>query len=248
VVTRLETTYSTINWSSDGALVTKTRLPAPNARRRFRNELRVNLLLNSQRPPVATPALVEHDTRRLSLTFVAVPGEPIGPKYPRELPADQLGATVALAKRLRSYNPRRRWLRRFDSARRLELARRAGLLTDEQTSGLLAVARRVHTRLRFAHGDVTARNVMHDHGEFVLIDWEWAGLYPDGYELAFLWFTLVDLEQERARVEALVDTDKTAFLLSALLIQLWHLQWFLAVEFREKHLGTRDDLIARLIR
>jgi hypothetical protein len=246
-VTRLETTYSTIEWSHDGALVTKTRLPAPDARRRFRNELRVNLLLRSHGPPIATPALVEHDTRRMSLTFVAVPGEPLGPKYPREFPTDQLEATVALARRLRSYTPRRRWLRRFDSVRRLELARRAGLLTDDQTAALIGVARRVHTHLRFAHGDVTARNVMHDQGEFVLIDWEWAGLYPDGYELAFLWYTLVDLEQGRSRVEALGDTDKTAFLLSALLIQLWHLQWYLPAEFREKHLGTRDELITRLI-
>ena len=246
-MTRLETTYSTIEWSSDGGFVTKTRLPAADARRRFRNELRVNLLLSSHRPPVATPALVGHDARRMSLTFVAVPGEPLGPKYPHDLPAAHVDATVALAQRLRSYNPRRRWLRRFDSIRRLELARRAGLLTDEQTAELVAVSRRVHTRLRFAHGDVTARNVMHDRGHFVLIDWEWAGLYPDGYELAFLWYTLVDHDRGRAHIEALADGDKTAFLLSALLIQLWHLQWFLPPEFREKHLGTRDDLIARLI-
>jgi hypothetical protein len=39
---RLVTTYSTLDWSADGAHVTKTRSSALDARRRFRNELRVN--------------------------------------------------------------------------------------------------------------------------------------------------------------------------------------------------------------
>jgi thiamine kinase-like enzyme len=101
--------------------------------------------------------------------------------------------------------------------------------------------------LSFGHGDLTARNVMAGEGPATLIDWEWAGLYPDGYELAFLWYSLVDAEHGRARVEAQLDTDETAFLLSALLIQLWHLQWYVPAQFRDKHLATRDDLITRLL-
>src|SRR3954454_8210810 len=63
-VSRLVTTYSTLGWSPDGRLVTKTRRPAVDARRRFRNELRVNRLLNSHRLPVLTPALVACDIQR----------------------------------------------------------------------------------------------------------------------------------------------------------------------------------------
>jgi thiamine kinase-like enzyme len=71
-----------------------------------------------------------------------------------------------------------------------------------------------------------------------LIDWEWAGLYPEGYELAFLWFSLVDVEHARERVEARYQGDERAFLLSAILIQLWHLQWYVPPEFRAKHIAT----------
>jgi hypothetical protein len=230
----------------DGTLITKTRLPAFDARRRFRNELRVNRLLNAHRPPVRTPPLVACNVQHRQLTFVAVPGQPLGPKYPLELATPDVDAMIGIAHRLRSFNPRRRWLRRFNSVGRLGLARRGGLLTDAQTIQLVAIANRVHTRLRFGHGDLTARNVLAGPDGMDLIDWEWAGLYPDGYELAFLWFSLADVEHGRARVEAHLDTDERAFLLSALLIQLWHLQWYVPSEFADKHLSTRDDLITRL--
>ena len=36
-------------------------------------------------------------------------------------------------------------------------------------------------------------------------------------------------------------------LLTALLIQLWHLQWYTPAKFRGRHLRTRDELIARLL-
>lgn len=240
------TTYSVLEWSDDGALVTKTRAPAFDGRRRFRNELRVNRLLLAEPPPVPAPRLEGWSTRSRRLTCVAVPGAPLGPKYPLVLGAGDLDAMLGLADRLRTYNPRRRWLRRFDSVRRVELARRAELLTGSEASELALLGRAVHRRQRFAHGDLTARNVMSDGSHLHLIDWEWAGLYPEGYELAFLWFTLVDVDGGRDRVEAYVDGDPRPFLLSALLVQLWHLQWYVPAEYRAKHLATRDELIARL--
>jgi aminoglycoside phosphotransferase (APT) family kinase protein len=105
------------------------------------------------------------------------------------------------------------------------------------------MARQFHTTLRFAHGDLTARNVIATDKGPVLIDWEWAGLYPPGYDRAFLWFSLIDIESGRLQVEV----DEPAFLLSALLIQLWHLQWYVPEPFVVKHMATRDELVARLL-
>jgi hypothetical protein len=80
----------------------------------------------------------------------------------------------------------------------------------------------------------------------VLIDWEWAGLYPPGYDLAFLWFSLVDVPGGRRHVETMVDTGEETFWLSALVIQLWHLQWFVPEPFRPRHEQARDELVERL--
>ena len=245
---RLVTAYSTLDWSPDGTLITKTRSPAFDARHRFRNELRINRFLNAYPPPVHRPALVARDVQHRRLTFAALPGQPLGPKYPLELAVEHIDAIVDLAHRLRTFKPERRWFRRLNTVRRLALAQRAGLLTDAQTVQLIAIAERVHTRLRFGHGDLTARNVLGCSDGVALIDWEWAGLYPDGYELAFFWFSLIDVEHGRTRVEEQLDTDERAFLLSALVIQLWHLHWYVPAEFRDKHVSTRDGIITRLCR
>ena len=240
---RLETNYTTLEWTPDGSQVTKARPPSHICRRRFRNELRVNRLLRAQPPPVPTPALLAHETQIRSLTFEAIAGEPLGPKYPDALDPAEIDAILSFADALASYNPRRRWLRRLDSVRRLKLAHRLGLL---DTDALIVLARK-HNKLRFAHGDLTARNVLrHDDG-LAIIDWEWAGLYPVGYDAAFLWFSLGDLPGGRAHVEDSLRTDTECFLLCALLIQLWHLQLYVPPEFRERHLATSHELVGRLL-
>jgi Ser/Thr protein kinase RdoA (MazF antagonist) len=245
-VRRLETTYSTLVWSADATRVTKSRPSRGDSRRRFTNELRVNRLLRTQQPPVPTPALLAFDTPSRSLTFEAVPGNPLGPKYPQDLSPAEIDAILALAHDLEQYNPRRRWLRRFNSARRIEMARNAALIPDRDAAVLTQLARHRCRRLRFAHGDVTARNVLSNGDDVTLIDWEWAGLYPPGYDAAFLWFSLGEAHGGRAQVERSIHVDETSFYICALLIELWHLQWYIPADFREPHLATRDSLLERL--
>src|SRR4051794_3069615 len=97
---RLETNYSTVEWSADGALVTKTRPRRSELRRRFDNEIRVNRMLSADRPPVPAPRLVSADRKERSLTFEAVAGEPLGPKYPTALDAGAIDVMVGIADRL----------------------------------------------------------------------------------------------------------------------------------------------------
>jgi hypothetical protein len=244
----IETAYGRVVWSADGTQVTKSRPPGDYPCRRFRSEFRVNRLLVAQPPPVVFPALIAHEAHSRSLTFAALPGDPLGPKYPGDLAAAEIDAMLAVAHALKPYNPRRRWLHRIDPVRRIAFAQRTGLLTDDVSTALVGVARRHGHPLRFAHGDLTARNVLR-HGDGVaLIDWEWAGLYPPGYDEAFLWYTLREVEGARAHVERAIAArvDETSFLLCALLIELWHLQWFVSAEYFPAHLATRDTLIERL--
>lgn len=245
----LRTSYTTITWTADGNVVQKARDPAHDARRRFRYELRVNKLLRDEPPPVPAPRLLSHDVQERLLVFEAVPGDPLGPKYPHDLDPDQMDAMIDLADRLHHFEPRRRrWFRRLDTSSRLRQAVRHDLLSAGQAERLLDLGQRFHTTYRFGHGDITARNVLQTStaAPHVLIDWEWAGLYPAGYDHAFLWFSLVDTPGGRERVEQHMPAAEPAFLLSALLVQLWHLQWFTPAVFRAKHLETRDQLLRRL--
>jgi Ser/Thr protein kinase RdoA (MazF antagonist) len=262
----LRTNLSTFTWSPDGARITKSydlgateeafaprrvilghHHRRPRARTQFSYELRVNQLLSRHPPALPTPRLIDHDRRAASLTFEAVDGEPLGPKYPLELSDDHVGGLIALARATGSYRHRPRWLRRFPIRSRLWSARRAALVTETEHQSLLALSEDLAIDWVFAHGDITARNVLDAPVAPVLIDWEWAGLYPDGYDLALVWFALVDRPGGRAAVEAAIGTDPRTFWLSALLIELLHLEFGVPEQFRSTHVQTKEWLLGHVL-
>lgn len=221
----------------------------------FERERRIGSLFRRTPPPVPTPTLVGADRRRRALVFEAVDGEDVGPKYPLSLDADDADGLVTIAMATERYAPRPwpRFLKRFDLSRRLRRVEAARTLTPAQADAFRRIANADAPRLVFAHGDVTARNVMRRHadGAFVLIDWEWAGAYPAGWELAFLWFTLVDAPGGRERVERAITPDRREwFWRSALLVQLLHLELpglAPGSPFRAKHERMRDELVERVL-
>jgi 8-oxo-dGTP diphosphatase len=246
-----------LTWSEDGTTVTKTLLPGiaipqwagllGTPRQAALNELRVNRLLAQVPPPVRAPRLISSSRRGPSMTFEAINGAPLGPKFPHSLTAGDLDGLVELAAALGSYRPRRRWFRRLRIDRRLALHCRSGLLRPAEADALAALAARPVVKWGFAHGDVTARNVLRDTaGRLALIDWEWAGLYPAGYELAFSWFSLVEVPGGRGTVESAVPAHHEAgFLLSAALVHLLHLQLSLRTPnpYIPRHKETLRDLL-----
>ena len=240
-MTTIETGKATLTWSADRTTIAKRPsgdwglvLPL------FRNEQRVLRMLAVDRPPVRVPAVVS--TARRELVMEAIVGEPLGPKFPTAIDDHDVDEVVAMLERLRGYRPRRRWFRRFDAESRV----RAAPLTDDERALLQRAVQRHPPTLRFAHGDVTARNVLRAaSGELVLIDWEWAGLHPVGYDRALLWFSLADVPAARARV---ARWDDPWFVLSATFVQLFHLgMWERrgATPF-EVHVATRDELLERV--
>lgn len=247
-----------LTWSEDGGTVTKTLVPGlvipqwasllGTPRQAALNELRVNRVLMRSPPPVKAPRLLACSRRGPSMTFEAVAGAPLGPKFPGALAETDLDELVALALALLSYKPQRPWFRRLYIERRLALHSRSGLLKQADAEALAHLAAHPAIRWSFAHGDITARNVLRDtKGETALIDWEWAGLYPAGYDLAFLWFSLIGVPGGRAKVEAAVPRHhEVGFLLSATLVQLLHLQLWLHTPhpYMPRHEQTLRELLA----
>lgn len=262
----VRTSLSTIHWSIDGSRVTKRHEPKANAdtlgpratildhhhsgsdpwRRHFAYELRVNQLLTRHRPPVRTPRLVGHDRKARTLEFEAAFGQRLGPKFPLDLTGQDLEGLISLATGLRTYRHRPRWLRKLPIQRRLRRASQIGLLSADEYEALRQISSRIDFRWVFAHADINPSNVVVVDNGLFLIDWEWAGLYPDGYDLAFLWFVLIDLPDARSAVEGRIKTDPTVFWLSALIIELLHLEWIQG-EFRPSHETVRDALVAKLL-
>jgi hypothetical protein len=252
------TAKSSLVWSDDGTLVTKTLLAseatAPRspvlgtAKRAALNELRVNRLFASWRPPMRVPAMVGTSRRGPTMTFQGIDGGPLATKYPTSLSGTDIAQLLGLSLSLEHFQPKRRWLRRPRVHHRLMLHRRSGLITNRDAVAITALADRCSSGWQFAHGDLTARNVLRDSaGALWLIDWEWAGLYPAGYDLAFLWFSLIDLPGGRAQVQAAIPAGREAsFLLSAIIIQLLHQQMWLGrpTPFLANHRRTLEALLA----
>lgn len=247
---------SWVTWSLDRSSVTK-RFDAHRhywGGPRYSYERRVNELLNRQPPPVSYAPLLAAHRRSRSLVFTAVDGDPLGEKFPLELCNEDVDGLARLANTMDRYRPvGARFVRRFDLARRVRRAVAVDALTPAQAEGLLVRCRDDRPEYAFAHGDITARNVVRrrSDGELVLIDWEWFGRYPRGWELAFVWFTVIDSPGARARVETKVpEADQAWFWRSALLIQTLHLELpglAPGSPFRPNHLRTRDELVDRVL-
>lgn len=249
----LRTSHAELRWNEDGTTIAKRLVRASDGTllwtdaRRFRNEGRINRLLLAAPPPVPTPALLDADRRGGSLTFAAVAGAPLGPKYPELLSHDELSDLIGLTCALRPYNPHRRWLRRFAAGRRLRTHVAEGDLTAAQAAH---VRRRTEgVALCFAHGDVTARNVIAGPDGLVLIDWEWAGVFPAGWDLAVLWFTLAHAPGGRDAVVAAMPAALCAsFWVSVTYVHLLHLHlWHrTGAPFIERHRATLAGVLDRL--
>lgn len=248
----------TVTWSRDGRTVDKryerlrwTFLGLRHSP--FERERRVGLLLRRYPPPVRHARLLGADHRTRTLRYEAVDGDPLGPKFPLEAAPGDVADLIALALALPEFRPPAPFLRRFDLARRLDAAVRTGALTSRAAQAVRLQAGADPPAIVFGHGDITARNVLRDTatGRAVLIDWEWAGRYPRPWDLAFLWFSLIDLPGGRAEVEAAVPAvDAAWFWRSALLVQLLHLNlWGLrpGTPFRPAHERVRDELVDRVL-
>ena len=96
-----------MTWSADGAAVTKTLVPhlviphwaflLGTPRRAGLNELSANKLLREHRPPVPVPLLLGSSRRGPSMTFEAVDGAPLGPKFPVSLSGPEVDGLIAIA-------------------------------------------------------------------------------------------------------------------------------------------------------
>jgi hypothetical protein len=246
----LRTSRTLVTADPTAGTVTKTCLSRKaELRALFLHELRVNRLLLDVPPPFPFARLLAADRRSSTMVLERVEGPAYGPKFPFELADDDLDELAALARSTHRYRPRRRWLPAYAYR---SLLRRTAVTGNLPPSALGDLLRFDQGPFVFAHGDVTPRNVLRGPEGPVLIDFEWAGRYPPDYELAFLWFVLVDRPGGRERVEASVPAaDLAPFRFSCLLVQLRHLQMWQdfrpSFAYRATHLAARDVLLEQLL-
>ncbi|MEU3184182.1 aminoglycoside phosphotransferase family protein [Streptomyces sp. NPDC006923] len=196
---------------------------------RFRHEIAAYRSFVRHRPPVRVPRLIAADPENCALVVERMPGRAAAlARHPVEAPprADLRTALGAVA-RLNAWRPPAGLFDApLDYAARIARYHELGLFTDRDLDDLqkllhgLAGGRQ--SMGQFCHGDALLSNILLSPAGPVLVDWEHAGWYLPGYDLATLWAVLGDAPLARReiskRAQAAGPAARDAFLVNLMLV------------------------------
>ncbi|WP_406016088.1 aminoglycoside phosphotransferase family protein [Streptomyces sp. NBC_00984] len=198
---------------------------------RFRHEIAAYRAFVRHRPPVRVPRLIAADPENCTLVIERMPGRVAAlTRHPSEAPprADIRAALGAIS-RVNAWRPAPRLFDApLDYASRIARYHELGLFTDRDLGDLqkllhgLAHAGGRQGMGQFCHGDALLSNILLSPTGPVLVDWEHAGWYLPGYDLATLWTVLGDAPAARRQISQLAQAAgpaaRDAFLVNLMLV------------------------------
>lgn len=176
---------------------------------RFRHEIAAYRAFVRHRPPVRVPRLIAADPDSGALVVERMPGRPAAlSRHVAEAPprADVRAVLEAVARLNQWCPPAGTFDAPLDYASRIARHHELGLFTDRDRDDLRKLLRGLtHAGGRqgvgqFCHGDALLSNMLLSPTGPVLVDWEHAGWYLPGYDLATLWTVLGDAPVARRRI------------------------------------------------
>ncbi|MGV9289489.1 aminoglycoside phosphotransferase family protein [Streptomyces sp. NPDC003719] len=198
---------------------------------RIQHEIAAYRSFVRHRPPVRVPRLIAADPDNGTLVIERMPGRPAAlQRHPLEAPprAD-IRAVLGAICRLNAWRPPAGTFDApLDYAARISRYHDLGLLTDRDLGDLQKLLRGIaHTAGRhgmgqFCHGDALLSNILMSPSGPVLVDWEHAGWYLPGYDLATLWAVLGDAPVARRQISQIAQAQgpatRDAFLVNLMLV------------------------------
>jgi hypothetical protein len=213
---------------------------------RFRHEIAAYRAFVRHRPPVRVPRLVAADPDNCTLVVERMPGRPAAlTRHPSEAPprADVRTVLGAVAKLNTWRPPTGLFDAPLDYASRIARYHELGLFTDRDLGDLqkllhgLAGGRQ--TTGQFCHGDALLSNILLSPAGPVLVDWEHAGWYLPGYDLATLWSVLGDAPVARRHISQLAQAKgpaaRDAFLVNLMLVLTREIRMYESAAQRAMH-------------
>ncbi|MFJ8849169.1 aminoglycoside phosphotransferase family protein [Streptomyces sp. NPDC102437] len=198
---------------------------------RFRHEIGAYRAFVRHRPPVRVPRLIAADPENCTLVIERMPGRVAAlTRHPSEAPprADIRSALGAISG-INAWRPAPGLFDApLDYASRIARYHELGLFTDRDLGDLqkllhgLAHAGGRQGMGQFCHGDALLSNILLSPTGPVLVDWEHAGWYLPGYDLATLWTVLGDAPAARRQISQLAQANgpaaRDAFLVNLMLV------------------------------
>ncbi|MFB7555927.1 aminoglycoside phosphotransferase family protein [Streptomyces brevispora] len=204
---------------------------SPEWSERFRHEIAAYRAFVRHRPPVRVPRLIAADPENCTLVIERMPGRVAAlTRHPSEAPprAD-LRAVLGAVSRVNAWRPPAGLFDApLDYAARIARYHELGLFTDRDLGDLQKLLHGLaHSGGRqgmgqFCHGDALLSNILLSPTGPVLVDWEHAGWYLPGYDLATLWAVLGDAPVARRQISQLAQVAgpaaRDAFLVNLMLV------------------------------
>ncbi|MFE2043032.1 aminoglycoside phosphotransferase family protein [Streptomyces sp. NPDC059477] len=198
---------------------------------RIRHEIAAYRSFVRHRPPVRVPRLIAADPDNCTLVIERMPGRAAAlHRHPAEAPPrGDIRAALGAICRLNAWRPPAGTFDApLDYAARISRFHELGLLTDRDLGdlqkllhGIAATAGRQGMG-QFCHGDALLSNILLSPAGPVLVDWEHAGWYLPGYDLATLWSVLGDAPMARRHISQIAQSaglaSRDAFLVNLMLV------------------------------
>ncbi|HET9379878.1 MAG TPA: aminoglycoside phosphotransferase family protein [Streptomyces sp.] len=198
---------------------------------RTRHEIAAYRSFVRHRPPVRTPRLIAADPDNCTLVIERMPGRAAAlQRHPVDAPAHgDIRAVLGAVCRLNSWRPPAGMFDApVDYAARISRYHELGLLTDRDLGDLqkllhgIAQAAGRQGMGQFCHGDALLSNVLLSPSGPVFVDWEHAGWYLPGHDLATLWSVLGSAPAERRQISQIAQSggpaSRDAFLVNLMLV------------------------------
>ncbi|MEU5053194.1 aminoglycoside phosphotransferase family protein [Streptomyces sp. NPDC021096] len=193
---------------------------------RFRHEIATYRAFVRHRPPVRVPRLIAADPDNCTLVIERMPGRPAAvQRHPVDtLPRADVRAALGAICRVNLWRPPAGMFDMpLDYGKRIARYHELGLLTDRDMGDLQKLLHGLaHVQGQFCHGDALLSNVLLSPAGPVLVDWDHAGWYLPGYDLATLWAILGDAPVARRQISQLAQaagpTSRDAFLVNLMLV------------------------------
>ncbi|OAR26839.1 phosphotransferase [Streptomyces sp. ERV7] len=197
---------------------------------RFRHEIAAYRAFVRHRPPVRVPRLIAADPDNCTLVIERMPGRAAAlARHPVEAPprADVRAALGAIG-RVNAWRPPAEMFKHpLEYAPRIARYHELGLFTDRDLSDLQKLLHGLGHSGRpvawqFSHGEALLTNILLSPAGPVLVDWEHAGWYLPGYDLATLWSVLGDAPVARRQISQAAQASgpaaRDAFLVNLMLV------------------------------
>jgi hypothetical protein len=172
------------------------------------------------------PRLIAADPESCVLVMERMPGRVVSPqRHPSQPPTrgDVRAALLAYSRINMWRPPAGAFDAPIDYPSRIGRYHELGLLTDRDMGDLHKLLHGlVHAQGQFCHGDALLSNVLLSPAGPSLVDWEHAGWYLPGYDLAVLWSVLSDDPAARRQIsqqaQAQGPVARDAFLVNLMLV------------------------------